>query len=276
MKTMIQKAVWLFLIAVAFTSCAKDDDCDPTDEESSCYVGPPGGAKGDMFLLTEQKINGKTVARYEYDGQNRMTRSYPYDADGVNNITISYTYNANGLLTVTNFTNQDGENFLREEYSYGGGDYPVSMVQTQPNLSDGTPIDWQFTYSNNRLASETAIPRDEDALVITMAYNYDSNGNLVSWEQKADGEWLSTLEYGDYDDRVFIAKYGNPYFWKASNSNANNPRTEKTTSQATSANKDVVITYTYNNAGYPTKADVYNRGSDVVVETREYNYKKAN
>src|SRR3546814_6006859 len=94
MKTMIQKAVWLFFIAVAFTSCAKDDDCDPKDEEGPCYVGPPSGAKGDMLLLIEQKLNGKTVVKFEYDDQNRMTRNYPYDADGMNNTTKSYTYNA--------------------------------------------------------------------------------------------------------------------------------------------------------------------------------------
>lgn len=274
MKTMILQAVWLLFVATAFTSCAKDDDCDPTDEEGPCYVGPSGGA--DLLLLIEQKINGKTVARYEYDDQNRMTRNYPYGADGANNTTIAYTYNADGLLAITNFTNQAGENFIREAYSYGDGDTPVSMVQTQPSRSDDTPIDWQFTYSNNRLVSETAIPRDDDALIITMTYTHDSKGNLVSWEQTAEGEWLTTLEFGDFDNQPFIAKHGNPYFWKAGNSNANNPRAEKTTSQATSANKDLVITYTYNRAGYPTKADVYNRGSDVVVETREYSYKKAN
>ncbi len=209
MKTMIKKTMVLFLAVFALAGCTKDDEsCDPNNEESPCYAGPSGG----KLLLIEQKINGKTIGKFEYDNQNRMIRNYPYGADGVNKTTISYTYDNNGRLSVTNHTNEDGENSAREEYSYGSGDRPVSMVQTTPNRPDDTPIDWQFTYNNDLLVSETATPREEDPLVLTMDYIYDNKGNLLSWEQKADGEWLTTIEYGDYDNKISFAKYGNPYF----------------------------------------------------------------
>lgn len=277
MKTILQKTFIMFLAAVALASCSKNDEpCDPNDEESSCYAGPSGISEGNKLLLIEQKINGKTIGKFEYDAQNRMIRNYPYGADGLNKTIISYTYNANGLLSVTNHTNQDGEIITREEYTYNSGNKPVSMIQTTPNRTDTPPIDWQFTYSNNLLTSESAIPREKDALIITMLYTYDSEGNLLSWEQRADEEWLTTIEYGDYDDKIFIGKYGNPYFWKAANSNSSNPQTEKITSQNTNANKDLIIKYSYNDSGYPVKAEVYNRAVDNVVETREYLYKKAN
>jgi len=38
---------------------------------------------------------------------------------------------------------------------------------------------------------------------------------------------------------------------------------------------DQIWTYTYNDAGYPVKAEVYDRASQALVETHEYRYKAA-
>lgn len=276
MKTILQKTMWLLFITFTIISCSKEDNnCDPNDEESPCYAGPSGIGPGDKLLLIEQKINGKTIGKYAYDAQNKMTHNYPYGTDGTNNTTISYTYDTNGRLSVTNHTNEDGEINVSEEYTYGSGNSPVSMVQTTPNRPNDTPIDWQFTYTANRLVSETATPREEDPLIMTTNYTYDNKSNQISVEQRADGQWLVTLEYGDFDDKTAIfGQTTHPYWWKSSH--FSNPRAEKISSPNTSVNRDLVITYTYNNAGYPIKAEAYSRGTDILIETREYIYKKAN
>ena len=81
----------------------------------------------------------------------------------------------------------------------------------------------------------------------------------------------SVTESSDYDNKNGIfASY--PWWWKMSA--VNNAQAVKITvaGQVT----DRIYKYTYNDAGYPVKAEVYNRGSDVVVETLEFIYKKAN
>lgn len=275
MKMILQKTIYLLFIAIILTSCSKEkDNCAPHDEASPCYAGPSGFSDGDKLLLIEQKINGKTIGRFEYDEQNRMIHNYPYSEDGINKTTIRYTYDSSGRLLLTTYTNEDGNVNLKEEYTYGSGRSPVSMVQSDLSGPDELIIDWQYIYNNNLLMNETATPREGDPLITTTSYTYDNKGNQTSIEQRTDGLWLVTLEYGDFDDKTAIFGQAHPYWWKGTH--LSNPRAEKISSLNTNANRDLVIKYTYNGAGYPTKAEAYSRGTDILIETREYVYQKAN
>ena len=278
MKTIIQKTLWLLLIAAAASSCAKEKDpCNPNDRESPCYSGHPDtGPSSGNLLLTEQKLNGVTIAKYEYNDQNQLITEHLFDEEGADAGSISYTYNASGLLSVANHSIPGLGNFRRETYTYADGNKPVSMIQTSPDDPNIPAMNFQYTYENDRLVSETGISTGEDKTVITMNYTYDSNGNLIMWEQFANNTLHTTLEYGDYDNQKAISMYGNPYFWKALNSNVNNPRAEKVTSQTTTVNRDLTVTFSYNGSGYPVKAEAYDRASKALVETRECVYKSAN
>src|SRR5690606_40009664 len=69
----------LFL-TVTLGACSKDKEhCDPDDEESPCYVGL---AVGDKLLLTEEKTNGKSEMRFEYNDQNQVIVRYVHGVDG--------------------------------------------------------------------------------------------------------------------------------------------------------------------------------------------------
>ncbi len=262
MKMTPQKMMWLLFVAFAFTSCAKDDD-----------NGGPDTGGGGQLLVTETKADGKTRARSDYDSQNRLKTIYLYNEEGDQIATITYTYDSRGRLSVV--TNQPLEGSVAEveEYTYGDGDKPVSMVQTVSGGADPIAYDWQFDYSSNKLV-ETVTPRSPIHPPFKNTYTYSDGGDLLSMEVTLNEVWASTVEYGDYDDKNTPDRLGNPYAWKFPN--RHNYRTYKITNSDPGANVDRLLKYTYNDAGYPIKVETYNQGSDAVVETLEYIYKNAN
>src|SRR5690606_24746676 len=94
-------------------------------------------------------------------------------------------------------------------------------------------------------------------------YTFDDRGNLITAKIGA-----AVQEYGDYDDKHTC--YTN-YPWAWTVGYANNYRSVKMTGAV-----DQIWTYTYNDAGYPVEAEVYDRASQALVETHEYRYKAAN
>lgn len=262
--------LWLCFIAAAFASCAKDDNnCDPDDKESPCYaVGPGGGSK---FLLVEAKTNGKTSAVYEYDNQNRATVIKVYSPEGALELTTTYTYQNHGFPSVVQAKNKDGK-IAMEEYTFGSDGKPVSMVLHAPGDSKDIPLDYQFSYSNNKLV-ETIIAREEEPSIYVNTYTYDGNGNLLSIEYSVDGQWGATVEQGNFDDKIAVGLHGNPLAWKFPG--ANNHQTLKATSAILGVTTDQTWKYTYDNAGYPLTAEIYDSGSDVAAETHTYHYKPA-
>ncbi|MGJ7030094.1 hypothetical protein [Niabella hirudinis] len=108
-------------------------------------------------------------------------------------------------------------------------------------------------------------------------YTFDSKDeNIIKTVITGGGFLQSALEYGDYDDKHFrLTNY--PWKWKTSS--ISNARAQKLTAMGVEVGAislDQIWKYTYNDSGYPVKAEIYNRGSDVLAETREYIYKKAN
>lgn len=264
--------LWLFFIAVTFGSCSKDgDNCDPTDKESPCYAGPSGN--GEKLLFVESKINGTVRSTHEYDDRNRATIVYTYGPDGVLELTTTYTYtNASGDFPAVIKGEAKKGDIAVEDYTFGSDGRPVSMVQTVSTDSDQVPIDHQYSYSKNKMM-ETIIPREESPGIYVNTYTYDDNGNLLSIEFTLNGQFVSTVEQGNFDDKIAVGFYGNPHAWKFPG--ANNHQTLKATSSILGVVTDQIWEYTYNNDGYPITAEVFDNGSDVLVESHTYRYKPA-
>ncbi|WP_157986548.1 hypothetical protein [Chitinophaga alhagiae] len=249
----------VMLWAFSFSSCSKKDKCDPEDRDSPCYAGGGAGVK---LLLTEDKVNGEVLAKFEYDSQNRRTRYI------LGSGTIEYSYNGKGFLSATVYKDLTGKITHREDYTYGSDDKPVSMVINDLNDKDNIPIDVQYTYSRNKII-ETSIPRRAGAAITTNTYLFNEQGNLTDVITVTGGV-ESTNSWAEFDDKPSAAVHGDPYYWKNSKNNAQRFRVTSSV-----FNLEQKWVYTYNAEGYPIKALIYNNGAEDVAEEHVFSYKPA-
>src|SRR5690606_413003 len=267
MKTLIQKTIWLLFIAIAITSCSKDEDnCNPDDEESPCYAGVKPGEK---LLLIEEKNNGKTELKFEYNNRNQVVVRHVHDREG--NITVeNFTYNGEKLTKIERKSN--GQLVMSEEYTYGNGNKPATGALKDEKGELMTHI--TYSYSSKSI-TEKSFNKDGEH-VITSTYTFDDKGNPLIWQiTAANNSMTSTQTLGDYDDKPY--RYtGYPWNWKLSS--VNNARSYSQTtsgiggSTAITQHREV----TYNRAGYPIKEEVYDKTSNTLIETRTYTYEQAN
>lgn len=257
MRKHIYYLIGTMLLVFSFFSCSKKDNCDPGDRESPCYTGIGAGSK---LLLTEHTVNDEVLAKFEYDSQNRRTRYI------LKSGTIEYSYNAKGLLSATIYKDATGKVTQREDYTYASDDKPVSMVISDLNDKDDIPIDVQYTYSKNKII-ETSIPRRAGADITTNTFLFNEQGNLTDIITVMAGT-ESTSSWTEFDNKPSVAMHGDPYYWKNSKNNAQ--RFRVTSAVYTLDQKWV---YTYNAEGYPTKALIYNNGSEDVAEEHVFTYK---
>ncbi|MGV3685764.1 MAG: hypothetical protein ACO1NS_09075 [Daejeonella sp.] len=266
MKPIVQKTVWLLFIAIASTSCSKDkENCDPSDEESRCYAGVGAANK---LLLTEEKTNGKTELQFEYNDRNQVVLRHVHGIDG--SITSeNLTYTGDKLTKMERKSN--GQLVMSEEYSYGTADKPTAAV-----LKDNkgrVNVNIIYAYSGKRV-TETSFDTDGNQLGIN-TYTFDGKGNQLTRQIAMSGNSVNET-LGDYDDKP--NRYTNyPWTWKVGSVN-----NERSYSQSVQIPGGAVSTrnlrweYEYNEAGYPSKAEVYDKASNTLVETRTFTYKQAN
>ncbi|MBL1407618.1 hypothetical protein [Sphingobacterium faecale] len=267
MKTTTFKMLWLCFIAIALVACSKKEDCDPEDENSLCYAGLPAGSN---LLLLEEKANGRTEMRFEYNDQNNVVVRYVHGVDG--SMTIeNFTYNGDKLTKVER--RSDGRLVMSEEYFYNVGNRPSTGLQK--NNKGEIENNIVYNYLGDRV-TETFFNREGEQVGVN-TYIFDSTGkNIIKQVSNIHNMNLFTLEYADYDDKP--CRYTNyPWAWKVGSVN-NAQFYSLTTNGVGDANstKNDVWKYTYNNAGYPTKAEVYEKGSGTLLETRTFTYKRAN
>lgn len=271
-KNMTHHAARLILIAaVALTSCAKDDNTGIDDNGNSTGPGDSGSTPGAVLLVTETRLNGELTSRMEYNNNNQLTTIIGY-INGVHASTSEHVYDNLGRIAKV-VTDVTGQNILTsEEYTYeGNSEKPVSAasVVSYPDMT--VTSDTYFTYAENQMTeiviSSLPIPEVE------FVYTYGDNGELLTQKTSEDGVWVSTVEFGDYDDKNSPAMTGNAFEWRTPA--RHNHRSMKTTSPD-GVTEDRIYRYTYNDAGYPVKTEVSNRGEEKVLLTFEYTYKKAN
>ncbi len=252
LQTTIGKTFLILLAAVALASCTKDDD-----------INPDGNESGDL-LLVEEKVNGQTLLTYEYDERNRAIVWTQYVNGEIHTI-HSFTYDDSDRM-IAQERKHNGQVFLKESYSYESGERPVSGVWTyignSGNVSTVSTV--QYTYDQNTVTETVDI---EDVGTIINSYVFDSKGNSI---QHKIGQGV--VDYGDFDGKSGVYER-HPWSWKTLQ--INNYQSVKTTA-AGMVISDHIYKYTYNDAGYPIKAEVYDRATNELIETREYTYKKAN
>lgn len=263
MKTTIRKTIILFLTAFALAGCSKDDEpCDPNNEESPCYAGPSGG----MLLLVAEKQSDFTY-KYTYDERNRMVRWDQTVNDGSGS--WSFAYDDNDRLIALERRDGSGAVTSQETYTYESDNRPVSGTFSNPGAEEYA-VQIQFTYTQNTV-TETHVAAD-GVVGNVITYTFDSNGNIVSEQNQSANGWSNFLvDFGDYDDKS-AAHQKWPFSWKQKW--INNYQSYKSTT--VNGIQDHIYEYTYNDAGYPVKAEVYDRATGMQVATREYTYKKAN
>lgn len=266
MKKTLNKIAWLCCAVIALTSCSKDDDCDANDERSACYVGL---ADREQLLLTEERVNGRTELTFEYDERNRLSVYQIHSKDGSGVHTARFSYNSKDLMTGVVHSNSNGTQY-REDYVYGSGDRPISGTWTFPDYISTI----QYSYNKNT-TTETVFSSKGELLAVN-TYEFDEKGENIQTIVIAGAEvWQSTQKYGDYDDKHY--RFTN-YPWRWKTNSMNNAESHTLISNGpggTAVVLDQIWKYTYNQAGYPIKADLYNRGNDEIVEIREYSYIKA-
>lgn len=251
MKTTIHKTLWMLMIATAFVSCAKNDG-DTIDPETD----PDEELSGELLLI-EEKVNGQTLFKFEYDDRNRVVLQR-ITTDG-SDVVHLFTYDDQDRLIAVD--RKDDHVFLSESYAYeGADDVPAGGVWTYyEEDGDNHAIPVQYTYTNNTVI-ETFL---HEETVQTFTFTFDAKGNMTTAQIETGFQ-----EYGDYDDKKSCYTHY-PWAWK--HGYVNNARSIKTGNII-----DQVWEFTYNEAGYPVSANVYNHGSDEVVETHEYRYQPAN
>lgn len=257
------KIVWFLFMATALTSCSKDDEtCDTHDEDSPCYIG--SGADG--LLLIEEKTNDKTELQFDYNDQNQVILKRVHDIDG--NITSEYfTYNDDKLTKLERKSN--AELVMTEEYFYGTEGKPMTAV-----LKDGkgkVSVNIIYSYSGKNV-TETSFDTDGNQIGIN-TYTFDDKGNQLTRQITVVGNTM-TETLGDYDDKP--NRYTNyPWIWKVGS--VNNERSYSQSVQLPSgavSTRNLRWEYVYNQVGYPTTAEVYDKDSNTLLETRTYTYKK--
>lgn len=251
----------MLLAAVALAGCTKDGEpCDPNNEESPCYTGPSGG----MLLLVEEKQSDFTY-KYTYDERNRMIRWDQTVSDGSGS--WHFTYDGNDRLISLDRRDESGTVFLKDTYVYGSDNRRISGTSGPPNNEGIVQI--QFAYAQNTITETHSI---EGEIGNIFTYTYDGKGNLLSLQNQSANESSSFLfEFGDYDDNPYPHRKFPSYRVPAS---VNNYRSYKSTT--VNGVQDHHYEYTYNESGYPVKAEIYDARTGVLVATREYTYKKAN
>ena len=252
MKTTIEKSVWMLIIAAALISCTKNDG-NTVDPETD-----PDKERSGELLLIEEKVNGQTLFTFEYDDRNHVVVQR-ITTDG-SEVIHSFTYDERGRLIAVD--RKDDIIFMNESYAYeGNDDKPIGGIWTNHGKNgDDVALPVQYTYPNDHTVIETVF---HEETVQTFTYTFDDKGNQLT--ANLDG---ALLEYNQYDDKKSCYSHY-PWEWKIHH--VNNARSVKIGEMI-----DQVWEFTYNDAGYPETAKMYNRGSDVVVETHEFRYKQAN
>lgn len=249
MKTTIRKTCLMLWAGVALASCTKNDDINPDD-----------GTSGDL-LLVEEKVNGQTLHSFEYNEDNQMTIRRIHSMDGRIDQT-QFSYDSKGLMLGASHTS-GGEHIYTEQYTYDSEDRVISGIW---NYNDGA-VSIQYDYSGNTV-SEIALNKEGEEISHN-SYTFDNSGkNIMKITIAVGGIVQSTQEYSDYDDKHYrYTAY--PWPWKLRSSN--NAKSYKLTN-ALGFTLDHIWQYTYNDAGYPKKAEVYDHESNELVETREFIY----
>lgn len=227
--------------------------------------GIVGGVKSTKLLLSEISVNDVVMQRLEYNDKDLVTKQISYDqAKPVS--TRVYTYNADNLpiRIVTNLPNADA---LTEAYTF---DKSGKVILGVFNIGGEVTANISYQYEKNKIIQTAISP---ESVVGISTFTFDDRGNLLKTDFSQNSVLAWVNEWSGYDDKKGVAaSAGDAVFLLFSS--PNNPTKARHSFLDQVIEYDLV--YTYNDAGYPTVMNRYNKGTKELVDITNFKYISAN
>lgn len=244
----------MLVSAILLTGCKEDSPVNDLIEN----------AAGD-YLIAEAYENGALSSRFEYNHLNQLVRMQGYGKDGTLVGTGNYYYNNKGQLTSVVVQTKDDRVTTELEYDQSG-----QLIHSSAYDGEELIVSYTHDYEDNRVIV-TAVTDNEVSSI--HAYTIE-NGNIVREEfvhpTMPQMNWIR--ERFDFDDK----RYGQGgYYSLAYLTDINNPRRERLTSVSGILDLDWRWEYSYNEAGYMTKATNYDMATGDKIDVYDYKLIKA-
>jgi hypothetical protein len=222
------------LLAITFNSCSDDDDNN--------------GNNGDSGKLVKSIVEGNMVSTFEYDSQNRLTKSI-HKEDGRQDVFNTFTYENNKLAYTLTDLNNPEENGTIVLYFDDAG-YLI-------NIDDEGYYD-TFTYVGGYLN------RTVGSLGYTQSFTWN-NGNITSITSSDGYEWA--YDYSDIANSLNIRSGIFPHEWFLVSPKSKGVHSEQFPSSCKeykngTLQSTIAYSYTLDNDGYLTQITVTENGSE--------------
>lgn len=238
---------------IILAGCKKsNDDSDTT----------PSPGKGNL-LLSEVRLDDVLLQRLEYNDKNLVAKQLIFENELHLLRSRTYVYNPKNLpIQVIDET--IGSGTVYEDYTYDAEGKPVSGT-----ITDKGKVIWNsnFEVTKNKVVKNSVAWDGKTTNVTTLIF--DDKGNLLKMDHLMNGTLAGTNEWFAYDDKKGAAgSIGDPMFMLYSSTN--NPTKERHSYLEQVMEYD--LKYTYNDAGYPTKMERFEKGTDKLVDVSTYKY----
>jgi|GEM_PF-3475699 len=256
MRKFIYLLSFVLFTGVSFISCEKDDDSEPkekkllpikiTEYEDGIYDGETIFEYDNSNKLIKMDYGDEYYNTFEYDSDNRLTRSNTFEDDSLYKYEL-YSYNSsNQIIKIQSYDKDDvAKSYYVHEYDINGN----VIKKTQYNLNGTLVLYYTFLY-------------DESNNMINEKYYWaDYPSGVVSTEKYE--EWTIT-----YDDKNNIFKSVNmPFLWETYiNNELTSTYIEHYGDNYTETNNNV---YVYNEANYPVEYTEVDDGEKYEIEYKE-------
>ena len=212
--------------------------------------------KGNLIVSTSN--NDKDIVRYEYDTNDRITKTiYPTNA------TVTYTYDENGNIKTV--TDKDG---LKTTYTYDENDNEV--IRTTGLIETNKRYD-----ADNRLIRIKNEHRFTGELIDEYSYRYDSNNNIIEeikrepYRKKVSLLDIDAIEENDHTIRVTKQN-----FTYDDENKLTDARVERLGMKALSEPNVTTYHYVYDSNGNRTTVEIKDDG--LTLESTVYTYDRLN
>lgn len=178
------------------------------EKEKSFSTG--SSSSTDKLRLTKaiwRWFDSATYSFFYYDEQNRLTRTVDSENTNFSKTFTSFVYDADGRLLKKIYTNDYNSDYSQDSFWY---DHNNSIAGKRYSNSIGASLKNTYSYDGQgRLTGDTTYHYWSDKIYQYVDYTYDSNDNIVSWQEfHDDGGMIKS-------DGAITASYNNsinPYF----------------------------------------------------------------
>lgn len=308
----MKKLFITILAASCLIACSSDDSSSTNDSNNnnnnnnsemqlSSYnrIFPSGNSADYNFedgKLIDNYSNGSLSGAYEYDAQDRMisyTKYSPNTGDIDNSYTFSYNEN-NQITSIEEFDkypSSDNPQNYTVPVTYNNNTITAKIpTNFFPDNDDENPKDiLEFTLNENGYVINSKYTDSDQEVKANVNYTYDSNFNCVQYEYVGGTSNVYTHEYDSAPNPVedFYKEYyvqnliiygrlggfGSYNLPSIVDTFGGNNRTVNGYPEGTPETSQTFLEYTYNDNGYPVKADAkYSADPSIFASETTFNY----